>query len=583
MTEPVPTAWTLNQTRSQFLSIAWLRWRILVNGFRRKGGAGELIARILVWPILFGMAFGPSILVALGAYYFASSHHLDHIAWLLWGTFALCQLLNIQLGQPGSTFDPTQLIRFPLGVAGYTGVRLFFGLLSPANVIGTLMAFAIALGILIAAPGLWLYTLVGLGVFAAANVLFSRMVFAWVDRWLSTRRAREIFSGLAFVFALGVQYLNFTFNPAYNRGHGAHAPTQQHLVAGLRFYHRIRPFLAALPPELTTRSLIAARHGNLPAYLGLTLGCAAFGLFFLAVFALRMRSEFRGESLSDAANAVAKPARRAAVVAHPANAARPTALHPADGLDTLASAPARGFRLPPVVLAQFGKEILYVRRNQGVLYALVMPLFIAAIACMRFAARGSAAWIFPAILAYTLLGLIPLSYNSFGLEGAGSQFYFLAPVRMRDVLLGKNLTGFSLAALEVLAVFAIVAYVSHLPSLATVAASLLWAAGTLLFSTALGNRRSITAPKRINPARMSRNQASPLSGLISVGIMLLSVGFAGALFGLALWFQRVWVLVPVFAAFAAAGLWVYLRTLSSMDRFVLEHREQLFEELCKAG
>jgi ABC-2 type transport system permease protein len=294
-----------------------------------------------------------------------------------------------------------------------------------------------------------------------------------------------------------------------------------------------------------------------------------------------MRSEFRGESLSDPANAVATPSRRAA------NAARPAALHPAAALATLApapsTAPAGAFRLPPVALAQFGKEILYVRRNQGVLYALVMPLFIAAIACMRFAARGSAAWIFPAILAYTLLGQIPLSYNSFGLEGTGSQFYFLAPVRMRDVLLGKNLTGFGLAALEALAAFTIVAYVSHLPSLAIVAASLLWAAGTLLFSTALGNRRSITAPKRINPARMSRNQASPLSGLISVGIMLLSVGFAGTLFGFALWFQWVWILVPVFAAFAAAGLWVYLHTLSSMDRFVLDHREQLFAELCKAG
>ena len=160
---------------------------------------------------------------------------------------------------------------------------------------------------------------------------------------------------------------------------------------------------------------------------------------------------------------------------------------------------------------------------------------------------------------------------------------FLAPVRLRDVLLGKNMLGFGLALLEVVAVFAIVSYISHLPPVATVAASLLWAAGTLLFSTALGNRRSITAPKRINPARMSRNQASPLSGLISVGIMLLSVGFAGSLLGLALWFHFVWLLVPVFGVFAAAGLWVYLRSLSSMDRFVLEHREQLFAELCKAA
>jgi hypothetical protein len=39
-----------------------------------------------------------------------------------------------------------------------------------------------------------LYAFLALLVFAAANVLFNRMLFAWVDRWLSTRRAREIFT-----------------------------------------------------------------------------------------------------------------------------------------------------------------------------------------------------------------------------------------------------------------------------------------------------------------------------------------------------------------------------------------------------
>ena len=62
---------------------------------------------------------------------------------MLWGTFAFCQLLNINLGQPGSTFDPTQLIRFPLRLRNYVLIRLCFGLLTPANVIGSMIALSL--------------------------------------------------------------------------------------------------------------------------------------------------------------------------------------------------------------------------------------------------------------------------------------------------------------------------------------------------------------------------------------------------------------------------------------------------------
>ena len=30
--------WSARQTRAQFAAVAWLRWRILANSFRRKGG-----------------------------------------------------------------------------------------------------------------------------------------------------------------------------------------------------------------------------------------------------------------------------------------------------------------------------------------------------------------------------------------------------------------------------------------------------------------------------------------------------------------------------------------------------------------
>src|ERR1700760_1246209 len=164
--------WTATQTREQFAAIAWLRWRIFVNAFRRKGGTGELVGRILLIPVLSGFAILPSVGVAFGAFYFTQGDRIGSISWLLWGTFVYCQLLNIQLGTSGTVFDPTELIRFPLSVRNYLWIRLCFGLLTPANVIGSLMAGSIALGVIIARPDLWLVAILALKVFAAANVLF---------------------------------------------------------------------------------------------------------------------------------------------------------------------------------------------------------------------------------------------------------------------------------------------------------------------------------------------------------------------------------------------------------------------------
>jgi ABC-2 type transport system permease protein len=565
------TGWTAAQTRAQFQTIAWLRWRIFVNALRRKGGAGELVARILAYPLLGAIALLPTLVVGWAAYHSASRGHLGRISVLLWGTFALCQLLNIQLGQPGTTFDPTQLIRFPMRASGYTAVRLFFGILTPANIIGSMMALAMAVGVGIGAPALWGYALVALAVFAAANVLFSRMIFAWVDRWLSTRRAREVFTALIFAVSLGFQWLNFSYNPAYNK-HGSVGDPGAKMTAAMSFYHRAEPILNALPPGLTAQSLVKANAGQLRAFAGLTLGCAAFAAAFLAVFALRMRTEFRGENFSDVANAVSAPAKK-------------RALPKAIATSEMAPATSIGARtkptIPPVLAGMLGKELLYIRRNMGLFYSVVAPLVFVMLFAGKMATRAAAPWVFPAAIAYTLLGISPLSYNSFGLEGAGSQFYFLAPVRLRDVLVAKNLMNFGVALLEAVAVYAIVSYTTAPPPISSVAVAVLWAGGTLLLSCILGNRRSISAPKQINLARSAGKQASPLSGLIAMGVLLLSVAVAGAIFGVAMWFNLTWLLVPVFALFFAGALWAYLLSLRSVDAFAMDHREQMFEELCK--
>jgi ABC-2 type transport system permease protein len=581
----------LAQTREQFAAIAWLRWRITVNSFRRKGGAGELIGRVVLGLIFLGLLVGFVLGAGFAAYFFVTRSHLAWLAGLLWGIFILCQLLNIQLGQPATTFDPTQLIRFPLKVDTYVAIRLFFGLLTPANVAGTLTSLAVAVGIGLAAPALWLCAVIAMAVFAATNVLFSRMIFAWVDRWLSTRRAREVFTGVIFAASLGIQWANFTFNPAYNHNHQAHTydVSRQHVAWVSHLIQQAQPVLAVMPPELLSTSLVKATHGAVIGFAGYTLAAALYAALFLLVFALRMRTEFRGENLSDAASGIrqakarsaqrtsgAAPARAATVA--PLSAAPVSAGEAATGEFEVASSP----RIGALIATVLDKEILYVRRNTGILYGLIMPVFLVLIFAGKFAARGSGSpWVFPAAVAYTLLAICPLSYNVFGLEAAGAQVYFLAPVRMRDILLAKNALGFLMALVEIALIFLIITYMSGIPSLSVTVAAVLWAIGTMAVNMVFGNQRSLASPKRIDSQRMARRQTSQMSALIAMAVMVVSSGVAVGIFGLCFWLHAMWALVPVFAAFATAGVVVYLQSLKSVDRYAMEHRESLLVELCK--
>ncbi len=235
-----------------------------LNGFRRKGGKSDLAATLSVAPIALvivgGLCFGAGATAAWAA----ASGHLERVSWVLWAIFLVSQLANLNLGQPGTTFDPKQLIRFPMGVWSYTAVRLFFGILAPGNIIVTLMSLAAAGGVTICRPALAGWAFGAMAVFAVVNVLFTRMIFAWVDRWLSTRRAREAFTALIFLFSIGAQGLNFLYNPAY---HNRRVDLNK-IVAVQQTVAKVEPYLRVLPPELAGRSVAAAAHGNVARFAG---------------------------------------------------------------------------------------------------------------------------------------------------------------------------------------------------------------------------------------------------------------------------------------------------------------------------
>ncbi len=146
--------WTTAQSRAQFAALAQLRWCIFRNAFRRKGGAGELAARLVFIPLLGIFAFGPIVGAGYGTYLLTSDDRLVALPILTWAIFALWMLVLLNVSPPGLSFDINTIIRFPLSFPRYLTARLFFGLLSAANVIGTLALIAACIGIAIAKPSL---------------------------------------------------------------------------------------------------------------------------------------------------------------------------------------------------------------------------------------------------------------------------------------------------------------------------------------------------------------------------------------------------------------------------------------------
>jgi ABC-2 type transport system permease protein len=519
------------------------------------------------------------------------------LAAVFWGITALQVLVSINVSPPGATFDPESLIRFPLSFPRFLVVRLSLGLLSVSTVALTFALLGAASGITLARPSLAPAAFAAALLLAAVNVLFVRMVFAWVDRWVSTRRAREVLTGLFILVGLGFQYLNFNFNPGFNHG-GSHR-NKAKLDAARRVYHATEPVLHHLPPGLAARAILHADAGQYGFTTLLLLGLVAFAAVFLGVYASRMHREYRGENLSDSnagrpsepVFAVTAPVSKPLPPLQAGKKATPAVMQMAVPAPVQASAiepPGSAARLDlaflsrPILAANLRKEWIYVRRNTAQLYGLLAPIAMVFLVTMRFTGRNSHAWFtFPAAVAYSTLGVSALAYNSFGLDAAGVQFYFLAPVRLGSVLLVKNLFNFALNLAEIVIIFALISYTSGVPPWATVAATILWVIFASLVNVTLGNRRSITAPKKMDPAKLSRKQASQFSALLSLGVITVLALIGAGLLLLGNWIHKPWLPVPVLFLLAGGACFLYWSSLGTLDALALRNRETMIEELCK--
>ncbi len=541
-----------SQTRGQLAAIAQVRWHMFTHSLRTTKGALELFSRVVIGIVIVAGGLGGAVLLGIAAWYFVSNGRPEALALLLWPVFLFWQLFPVMATALTETMDSSDLLRFPLNYPAYVLVRLVYGALDPATVLGTLWLLGITLGFGWARPGfLFLWTALVLAIFAAVNLFLTQMIFAWVERWLAQRRTREIFAVLFFLAMISLQLVG----PMLSR-YGERSNTTFHKISRVA-----NPVQAMLPPGVAATSIVCAADGRYALALTFLGGLLLYAVAILRVLGLRLRAQYRGENLSEVS--------------------RDAALHQKVSVQPGWTVPG----LSGPVTAVFEKELRYLGRSGPMLLTFVTPIIMLVVFGMRGRNGGflsnSPDLALPIGSAYALLLLTNLIYNSFGADGGGVQFFLASPASFRSVLLGKNLAHMAVLTTEVLVLAVGVTLLFRPPSLLALAMTVTGLLFAAPINLAAGNLLSLYSPKKIEVATFGRQRASQLTVLASLVLQIVIFGIGALTIFLARSYARPWLAVILFLLLAAISFVIYLAILTRIDPLAQSRREILTIELCR--
>lgn len=532
--------------------VAGLRWLILKNSLRRKNNKWDLIAMIWVGFFSAAVTLGLCFAFYAGSYAFLSTNRAGWMTLLYWGIFLWWQVFPIFVAGFGSNFEFATLLRFPLSLRAFYLLGLGYGLSDYAALSAICWILSMIAGAASArarvVPAMLLVSLL----FVLVNVTMERLVGSWLEKLLAKRRTRELFLGL---FVLSMVSLNF-LNPIIQRwGHGARPRILQ-----------LIPYLSWLPGSLAGKAVGAAAGADSRGVLVEMAGLLAWAGVTSTLLARRFAAQYSGEEISDspAPKVVKKREKRQA-----------------------AAAEQRGI-VSPQVAAVVVKEFRYMRRNGFAFLTLILPPLMVIFFTMQFGPGSmmkehaiKPGVFFPGIMAYLILILMSPAYNSFAYEGKGIQTYFMAPVRFRDVLLGKNLFLGCLVVFELTVALALLTFRIGWPGasmfLATVTAGAFAVTGQL----AIANWSSLSFPKKMEIGKMRGQRNSGVAVWTAFGVQIVLGGICAAILLAGQWTGNPWLPAMAFAGLTAAALGGYAASLNAMTGLAEEKKEQLIETLTR--
>jgi len=538
----------------QIRLVAGLRCRILRNSLRKKNNRLDLIGLIFTGIFSGIVVIGLCFAFYAGAYAFLSRGRLEWMALLFWGIFLFWQLFPVFVAGFGASFEFRTLLRFPLNLRAFYIIGLAYGFADFSALASICWLLAMTAGAAVAKPGVLPAMLVIVAAFILLNATLERLIGSWLERLLARRRTRELFLGL---FVLSMVSLNFL------------SPLMQRYGASARpVFVRVLPYLAWFPPSLAGRALAAIIRLQPAGFLLNSALLLLYLVLFSALLWRRFAAQYRGEEVSE----TAAPAR--------------TAVRPIAGKD---HGPDRLSLLSPPVAAVVRKEFRYLTRNGFAYLTLLMPPLLIMIFSMNFAGRHptvggkgvSADIFFPGMMAYLILILMAPAYNSFAYEGRGIQTYFTAPLRFRDVLLGKNLMLVSVLSVEIALSIAMLAWRVGLPSAHMLVATCAAIIFTIVGQLAVANWSSITFPRKMEFGQMRGQRQSGMAVLVAFASQILMGGISAVILFTGNWTGNPWLPAEAFVLLAAAAVGGYFASLDALTKLAEEKKEGLIEALCR--
>lgn len=554
------------EIRDQFAAVARLRWCIFINSMRTLRGRLEAVSWVLIGCLFAAVGLGGMIGLGAAAYYFVAHGKAQWLAAFFWGIFLYWQIFPVMATAFAESFDSSNFLRFPLRYRSYFFIRMAYGALDPATLVASLWLLGMFAGISAASPAMLPWAAIVLFAFAALNLLLNRAIMAWIERWLARRKSREILGIVFFLLIIGVQFIGPLTARLARHGHHALTPYASWLLPAERL----------LPPGLAGAALAHATRAHFALAFGSFALLCAYAAAFLWILDLRLRAQFRGETLSETAAPAAAP-------------------------ETRISARA-GWDLPGLsqpVAAIFEKEFRYLSRSSAMIFTMLMPAVVLLIMGIgRTAALGPHArppsahyhpppaivwrYAFPIGLAYALMILTNLIYNALGPDAGGVQMYYMAPVRFRDVLLGKNLVQAAILAVETVLLWIVATLMFGGVPLGILLATL----SALLFAAvvnfAAGDCLSLLMPKKMDFAVFGRQRAAGTTAFAALGAQLLVFSLIAGTFALAHFYAGLWLAVVLNLALGALAIAGYSVLLSRIDNLARSRREAIISELLRA-
>lgn len=538
---------------AQLQAIAILRWRLFVNSLRSARGRLNLVSRSIAGVMVLAAAVGGAIALAFVAWGMTNERQLAWLSVPFWLITMFWQLFPVMATAFTQNIDATTLLRFPLSYPGYFLVRLIYGALDIATALGMSWSLGLLIGISVANFALAPWALLGIFSFVVLNLALARMIFAWIEHWLSTRRSREVMGVLFLMMMIGFQVAGPVL------GRYSKWPIGQRLAV----IAKLLPVERALPPGLAAAAIAEAAQGRHSSALASMVLMAVYVAAALWILHLRLQDQYRGE--------IASIGEQPKVT---------TAIQNGGAI-------RRGWKLPlagGAVSAVFEKELRYFSRSGPMLFTLVMPVIMMFVLWgTRRALLGQPMnFVFPIGAAYCLMVLTNVVYNSFGADGGGIQFFLFSPISFRQIAAAKNLAQLAILTLDVAILWLGVRFIFQPPPLRVIALTVAW----LLFATpinfAMGNLLSVYSPKRIDYAVFGRQRASETTILASLAVQMSVIAVGAFAIFIGHHYRSLWLAAAVLAVLALPSLAGYLILLSRVDRIALARRDVLTAELCRA-